>query len=35
MKVTLKDLTKRFPGRTRKDSVVTAVNDFDFEIAEK
>ena len=32
MKVTLKDLTKRFPGRTRKDSVVTAVNDFDFEI---
>ena len=32
MKVTLKDLTKRFPGRTRKDPEVTAVNDFDFEI---
>jgi len=32
MKVTLKDLTKKFPGRTRKDPGVTAVNDFDFEI---
>ena len=32
MKVTLKDLTKRFPGRSRKDPAVTAVNDFDFEI---
>ena len=32
MKVTLKDLTKQFPGRTRKDQPVTAVNDFDFEI---
>ena len=32
MKVTLKDLTKQFPGRTRKDPTVTAVNDFDFEI---
>ena len=32
MKVTIKDLTKRFPGRTRKDPETIAVNDFDFEI---
>ena len=32
MKVTIKDLTKKFPGRGRKDPEVTAVNDFDFEI---
>ena len=32
MKVTIKDLTKKFPGRTRKDSETIAVNDFDFEI---
>ena len=32
MKVTLKDLTKRYPGRIRKSEIVTAVDDFDFEI---
>lgn len=32
MKVTIKDLTKKFPGRTRKDPETVAVNDFDFEI---
>ena len=32
MKVTIKDLTKKFPGRTRKDPETIAVNDFDFEI---
>ena len=32
MKVTIKDLTKKFPGRVRKDAEVIAVNDFDFEI---
>ena len=32
MKVTMKDLTKKFPSRTRKGSETIAVNDFDFEI---
>ena len=32
MKVTIKDLTKKFPGRTRKDQETIAVNDFDFVI---
>ncbi len=32
MKVTIKNLTKRFPGRGRKDPETVAVNDFDFEI---
>ena len=32
MKVTMKDLTKKFPARTRKGQETIAVNDFDFEI---
>lgn len=32
MKVVLKNLTKRFPGRRKKDPDVLAVNNFDFEI---
>lgn len=32
MKIVLSSLTKKFPGRGRKDPEVTAVNDFDFEI---
>ncbi len=32
MKVTLKDITKRFPGKDKKSGPVTAVDDFDFEI---
>jgi multiple sugar transport system ATP-binding protein len=33
MKVVLQNLTKKFPGRGRKNPVeVTAVNDFTFEI---
>lgn len=32
MKITLKELTKRFPGRTRNDAGVTAVDRFDFVI---
>jgi len=32
MKVVLKDLTKVFPGKTKKDPQVTAVDDFDFEL---
>ena len=32
MKVVLKDLTKKFPGRIKKEEEVTAVSHFDFEI---
>ena len=32
MKVVLENLTKRFPGRSRKDAGVTAVDHFNFEI---
>jgi len=32
MKVVLENLTKKFPGRTRKDPGVTAVNNFNIEI---
>ena len=32
MKVTIENLTKKFPGRGRKDPETIAVNDFDFEI---
>ena len=32
MKVVLKNLTKRFPSRTKKGQDVIAVNNFDFEI---
>ena len=32
MKVVLKNLTKRFPGRRKKDPDVLAVNNFDFDI---
>ncbi|MCR5108231.1 MAG: ABC transporter ATP-binding protein [Lachnospiraceae bacterium] len=32
MKVVLKNLTKKFPDRNKKNSYVTAVNDFNFEI---
>ena len=32
MKVVLENLTKRFPGRSKKDEVVTAVDHFSFEI---
>ena len=32
MKVVLQDLTKKFPGRSKKDSEVVAVNRFSFEI---
>ncbi len=32
MKVVLKNLTKKFPGRTKKDPGVTAVNNFNIEI---
>ncbi|MDO5445738.1 MAG: ABC transporter ATP-binding protein [Eubacteriales bacterium] len=32
MKVVLKNLTKRFPGRRKKEPDVIAVNNFDFEI---
>ena len=32
MKVILKDLTKKFPGRSRKSDDVIAVNNFNFEI---
>ena len=32
MKVVLKNLTKIFPGRTKKKERVIAVNNFDFEI---
>ena len=32
MKVTIENLTKKFPGRTRKDPETVAVRDFDFEI---
>ena len=32
MKVVLQNLTKRFPARSKKDSDVIAVNDFNFEI---
>ena len=32
MKVVLKDLTKRFPARSKKDKDVTAVDHFNFEI---
>ena len=32
MKVVLKNLTKRFPNRNKKEPDVTAVNNFDFEI---
>lgn len=32
MKVVLKNLTKIFPGRTKKESEFTAVDNFDFEI---
>ena len=32
MKVTLQNLTKKFPSRTKKGADVIAVNDFTFEI---
>ena len=32
MKVVLENLTKRFPGRSKKDEAVTAVDHFSFEI---
>ena len=32
MKIILKNLTKKFPGRGRKSEDVIAVNNFDFEI---
>ena len=32
MKIILKNLTKRFPGRNKNDNDVIAVNNFDFEI---
>ena len=32
MKVTLKDLTKKFPGRSRRDPETIAINNFNFEI---
>ena len=32
MKITLKELTKWYPGRTRKEAGVTSVNRFDFVI---
>ncbi|MBQ6716273.1 MAG: ABC transporter ATP-binding protein, partial [Clostridia bacterium] len=32
MKVVLKNLTKKFPGRSKKDPGVTAVNNFNIEI---
>ncbi|MDO4299053.1 MAG: ABC transporter ATP-binding protein [Lachnospiraceae bacterium] len=32
MKVVLQNLTKKFPGRSKNDKEVTAVNDFNFEI---
>ena len=34
MKVTLQNLTKKFPSRDKKQGEVTAVKDFSFEIAD-
>ena len=32
MKVVLQNLTKQFPSRNKKGEIVTAVNNFNFEI---
>ena len=34
MKITLENITKRFPGRGKKATEVVAVNNFDFEFPE-